>query len=65
MSLEATIHLTGRPLGPDTFWPAFLLIATIAITAIFPLVKLKPGAGQEMSGHRPLAPDPVTIMRER
>jgi EmrB/QacA subfamily drug resistance transporter len=65
MSLEATIHITGRPLGPDTFWPAFLLIATIAITAIFPLVKLKPGAGQEMSGHRPLAPDPVTIMRER
>jgi EmrB/QacA subfamily drug resistance transporter len=65
MSLEATIHLTGRPLGPDTFWPAFLLIATVAMTAIIPLIKLKPHAGQEMSGHRPLAPDPVTIMRER
>jgi EmrB/QacA subfamily drug resistance transporter len=65
MSLEATIHITGRPLGPDTFWPAFLLIATIAITAILPLMKLQPAAGQEMSGHRPLAPDPVTIMRER
>ena len=65
MSLEATIHITGQPLGPDSFWPAFLLIATIAMTSIFPLIKLKPGAGREMSGHRPLAPDPVTIMRER
>jgi EmrB/QacA subfamily drug resistance transporter len=65
MSLEATIHITGQPLGPDSFWPAFLLIATIAMISIFPLIKLKPGAGREMSGHRPLAPDPVTIMRER
>jgi EmrB/QacA subfamily drug resistance transporter len=65
MTLEATIHFSGEALGADSFWPAFLLVATIAITSVFPLLKLQAGAGQEMSGHRPLAPDPVTIMRER
>jgi EmrB/QacA subfamily drug resistance transporter len=65
MTLEAMIHITGEDLGLRSFWPAFLLIATIAVTSILPLMRLKPGAGQEVSGHRPLAPDPVTIMRQR
>ncbi len=65
MSLEATMHFTGEALGADSFWPAFLLVSTVAITSVLPLIKLPAGAGQEMSGHRQLAPDPVTIMRER
>lgn len=49
MTLEATIHFTGESLGADSFWPAFLLVATVAITSVLPLIKLQATAGQEMS----------------
>jgi EmrB/QacA subfamily drug resistance transporter len=65
MAVEFTIHVTGKPLGAEVFWPAFLGVAVIAMTAVLPLLRLSPNAGDEMSGRRPIAPDPVTIMRER
>ena len=65
MVLEHTVAFTGGALGPDSFWPAFLVVATIACAALIPLRRLAPDAGHEVSGRRPIAPDPVTVMRER
>jgi hypothetical protein len=65
MAVEFTIHMTGKPLGAEVFWPSFLIVAVIAMTAVLPLLRLAPNAGDEMSGRRPIAPDPVTVMRER
>jgi len=65
LTLETTMALTGSGLGPSTFWPAFIVVGLIATSAIFPLSRLSSDAGDEMSGRRTIAPDPVTVMRER
>jgi hypothetical protein len=65
MVVEFTIHATGRPLGADVFWPAFVIVAFIAMASVLPLLRLASNAGDEMSGRQPIAPDPVTVMRER
>ena len=38
-------------LSADDFWPAFVIIGVIAIFSVFPLLRLAPDAGAEMSGH--------------
>ena len=40
-------------LRADDFLPAFTVIGGIALLSIFPLLRLPPDAGAEMSGHRP------------
>jgi EmrB/QacA subfamily drug resistance transporter len=40
-------------LSGDDFWPAFVIIGIIAILSVFPLLRLTPDAGAEMSGHGP------------
>jgi hypothetical protein len=65
MVVEFTIHARGTTLGADVFWPAFTIVAAIAMLSVLPLMRLQPNAGDEVSGRRPIAPDPVTVMRER
>lgn len=65
IALEVTASATGGEIGAGTFWPAFVIVAAITLASIFSFTRLPPDAGDEMSGRRPLAPDPVTAMRER
>ncbi len=65
MVVEFTIHARGTELDANAFWPAFTIVAVLAMTSVIPLSRLQPNAGDEVSGRRPLAPDPVTVMRER
>lgn len=39
------------------FPPAFWAVALVSATSLFWLTRLKPGAGAEISGHRPVDPD--------
>jgi uncharacterized membrane protein YvlD (DUF360 family) len=64
ITLELTTHLTGGALEASSFWPAFLVVATLTILSIVPFFFLARDAGDLMSGRQP-APDPVTVMRER
>ena len=65
MALELTTRFTGGALAAGSFWPAFVVVGLVSLTAIIPLRRLPADAGDEMSGRRPAAPDPVTAMRER
>ena len=65
MVVEFTIHARDTTLNADVFWPAFTIVAAIAMLSVLPLLRLQSNAGDEVSGRRPIAPDPVTVMRER
>jgi MFS family permease len=65
MVVEFTIHARDTTLSADVFWPAFTIVAAIAMLSVLPLSRLQPDAGDEVSGRRRIAPDPVTVMRER
>jgi MFS family permease len=65
MVVEFTIHTRGTELSADVFWPAFTIVSVLAMLSVIPLSRLDPDAGHELSGRRPIAPDPVTVMRER
>jgi MFS family permease len=62
--LELTTHMTGDAIEAGSFGPAFLVVGLLAVLSIVPFLLLSRDAGDEMSGRR-LAPDPVTVMRER
>jgi MFS family permease len=55
----------GGEIAASAFAPAFLVVGALAMTSAIPFYLLARDAGDEMSGRRPLAPDPVTVMRER
>jgi fucose permease len=51
LMLHLTLAFTGQgALGADTFWPAFLAIALVSMTALFFIVPLPREAGAEVSG---------------
>lgn len=52
MAIEFTIHLTGVSLGPQAFWAAFIVVAFITLSSIVPLTRLRPDAGDELSGRQ-------------
>jgi MFS family permease len=61
------LELASRAVGgltAEAFWPAFVVVGAISLTALFAFRNLPADAGDEMSGRRAL-PDPVTVMRER
>jgi EmrB/QacA subfamily drug resistance transporter len=55
----------GGTITAGSFAPAFLVVGALAVLSVVPFYLLARDAGDEMSGRRPLAPDPVTVMRER
>jgi EmrB/QacA subfamily drug resistance transporter len=63
--LEVTVKASGGAMTAASFAPAFIVVAILSTLAVVPFLALERTAGDEMSGRRPLAPDPVTIMRER
>jgi hypothetical protein len=52
MAIEATLHVTGQPLGAAAFGPAFVAVGLIALVSIVPLIYLERDAGDELSGRR-------------
>ncbi|MCB1502956.1 MAG: DHA2 family efflux MFS transporter permease subunit [Bauldia sp.] len=65
IALQFTVEATGGALVPASFIPAFLVIGVVTALSAVPFARLAHDAGREVSGHRPLAPDPVTAMRDR
>ena len=65
IALELTVKSSGGAMTAASFAPAFIVVAILSTLAVVPFLALDRTAGDEMSGRRPLAPDPVTIMRER
>jgi MFS family permease len=65
IALEFTSAATGGAITAASFWPAFLLVALIALASLVPLSRLSDDAGDELSGRQSAVPDPVTVMRER
>ena len=65
MALEIAARTTDGVITYHTFWPAFLLVGIVTLVSVFSFTRLDGDAGDEMSGRRKLAPDPVTAMRER
>jgi MFS family permease len=63
--LELSTQVIGGGITAGAFWPAFVVIGVTALFALVPLRRLSTDAGDEMSGRQPMAPDPVTAMRER
>ncbi|MEO8668170.1 MAG: MFS transporter, partial [Bauldia sp.] len=59
------IATRGGEITATSFAPAFLVVGALAMTSAIPFYLLARDAGDEMSGRRTLAPDPVTVMRER
>jgi EmrB/QacA subfamily drug resistance transporter len=55
----------GGEITAAAFAPAFVVVGLLAMSSAIPFLWLARDAGDEMSGRRPLAPDPVTVMRER
>ncbi len=51
----ANVFNGGQALGAADFWPAFLLVGLIAASSVFWMVRLKPDAGAEVSGHAPVS----------
>jgi hypothetical protein len=64
ITLETTQRLNGGVIDASSFSPAFLVVGLLTLASVVPFMRLAPNAGDEMSGRR-LAPDPVTVMRER
>jgi EmrB/QacA subfamily drug resistance transporter len=52
MAVETTLHVTGAPLGAETFGPAFIVVGLVSLISIVPLVFLAADAGDEVSGRR-------------
>lgn len=50
--LEATAMLTGEPVGLSAFSTAFFIVAGITVLAVIPFLRLRPDAGNSVSGHR-------------
>jgi EmrB/QacA subfamily drug resistance transporter len=50
--LEATVFLTGIPLGLTAFSTAFVIVAAVTALAAVPVLRLHPKAGNAVSGHR-------------
>jgi Na+(H+)/acetate symporter ActP len=65
IALELATHMTGDAITYASFWPAFLIVGAISLASLIPFMRLASDAGDEMSGRRKIAPDPVTAMRER
>jgi EmrB/QacA subfamily drug resistance transporter len=65
IALELSTRATGGEITAAAFPPAFLVVGALVMTSTIPFLLLPGDAGDEMSGRRPLAPDPVTVMRER
>ena len=68
-ALQLSLRATGGKVEVASFHPAFIIIGLISAASTFFFLRLPKNAGEEMSGRRmqvkPLAPDPVTAMRER
>jgi MFS family permease len=64
VTLEVTTRLSGGVISASAFWPAFVIVGALSALSAIAFVFLPLNAGDEMSGRR-LAPDPVTVMRER
>ncbi|HET7714965.1 MAG TPA: DHA2 family efflux MFS transporter permease subunit [Bauldia sp.] len=64
-ALEITVASSGGTIGPSSFAPAFVVVGALTILSAVPFAFLARDAGREMSGHHPVAPDPVTVMRDR
>jgi hypothetical protein len=64
VTLEITTTLSGGKITAADFWPAFTLVGFFSALSAVAFMLLPSDAGDEMSGRR-LAPDPVTVMRER
>ena len=52
MAVETTLHVTGAPLGAETFAPAFIIVGLVSLISIVPLVFLAADAGDEVSRRR-------------
>ena len=65
IALELTVHASGGPMSAADFVPAFVVVGTLAALSAIPFALLARDAGREVSGHRPVAPDPITVMRDR
>jgi MFS family permease len=64
--LELTVQATGgSAIAAADFVPAFIVVGVLAALSAIPFALLARDAGREVSGHRPVAPDPVTVMRDR
>jgi EmrB/QacA subfamily drug resistance transporter len=55
--LEATAVLTGEPVGLSAFSTAFFIVAAITVLSVIPFMRLRPDAGNSVSGHRLRDPD--------
>jgi EmrB/QacA subfamily drug resistance transporter len=56
--LEMAAYFSGHAIGADSFTAAFLAIALISALSVVPLFKLAPTAGNAVSGHRLVDPEP-------
>lgn len=65
ITLETATRFSGGVISADSFWPAFVLVGVLSALSGIAFALLPTNAGDEMSGRQPLAPDPVTVMRER
>jgi MFS family permease len=65
LSLGISVGATGGTISATTFAPAFVVVGFLSMLSAIPFTLLARDAGDEMSGRRPIAPDPVTAMRER
>ncbi len=65
ITLEITTRVYGGAISTDSFWPAFVVVGVLSAISGIAFAMLPTNAGDEMSGRRPLVPDPVTVMRER
>jgi len=65
ISLQLTVEATDGAILPASFIPAFLVVGLITALSALPFARLAHDAGNEVSGHRRIAPDPVTAMRDR
>jgi EmrB/QacA subfamily drug resistance transporter len=63
--LEIVTAESGGLITASSFWPAFIVVGLITALSAVPFAWLDRDAGHEVSGRKPLAPDPVTVMRER
>ncbi|MBN9008880.1 MAG: DHA2 family efflux MFS transporter permease subunit [Rhizobiales bacterium] len=65
IALELTVGAGGGAITAADFVPAFVVVGVLAMFSAIPFAFLARDAGREVSGHRPIAPDPVTVMRDR
>lgn len=56
----ANLYNGGKTLGAGDFWPAFVLVGLISASSALWMIRLKPDAGAEVSGHAPVSARKVT-----